>query len=223
MDIENKIFQKYFANFDKLLDYGFTKNKKVLKYEKFFQNNLFKAVIGVDFNGKITGMVYDIENNDEFLPLKAEHNQGRFVSEIREKYKEILKDIRDNCFTEEYFIYPQSKRIAKNIIEKYEDKPEFLWDKFKGSGVFRNKKTNKWYALILYIDKNKLIPNKTEYIEVLDIKLSSNNVQKYLEYKNFYPAYHMNKKHWITIILDDSIEDNKIMELIEESYNYTRK
>jgi len=218
MDIENTIFQRYSVNIDKLKDYGFIKSKRGFVFEKFFHDNLFKVIVFLDKDGNISTKVYDIESNDEFLPIKVENSQGSFVSEIRNEYEKMLENIRDNCFEKKYFVYPQSNRITNFILEKYGDVPEFLWDKFKGSGIFRNKKTNKWYAAILEVSKNKLLAEGSGLIEVLDIKLSRDNIQKYLKYSNFYPAYHMNKKHWISLILDDSVNDDKIIELIEESY-----
>ena len=44
-----------------------------------------------------------------------------------------------------------------------------------------------------------------------------------LEEKSFYPAYHMNKEHWITICLDGSVDDEKILSLIDISYDLTVK
>lgn len=35
------------------------------------------------------------------------------------------------------------------------------------------------------------------------------------------PAYHMNKRHWISIILDGSMADGDILMLIEDSYQLT--
>lgn len=36
------------------------------------------------------------------------------------------------------------------------------------------------------------------------------------------PGYHMNKKHWNTIIMDNSIPDRLIKEWINTSYNLVR-
>ncbi|HJN06417.1 MAG TPA: MmcQ/YjbR family DNA-binding protein [Bacteroidales bacterium] len=33
------------------------------------------------------------------------------------------------------------------------------------------------------------------------------------------PGYHMNKKHWNTILLDETIADRLLMEWIDDSYN----
>ncbi|MCC8181366.1 MAG: MmcQ/YjbR family DNA-binding protein [Clostridiales bacterium] len=35
------------------------------------------------------------------------------------------------------------------------------------------------------------------------------------------PAYHMNKQHWISIILDGSMEEEDILRLIQDSYDLT--
>ena len=36
------------------------------------------------------------------------------------------------------------------------------------------------------------------------------------------PAYHLNKRHWISIILDGSMTDEQILPLIEDSYLLTQ-
>ena len=33
------------------------------------------------------------------------------------------------------------------------------------------------------------------------------------------PGYHMNKKHWNTVVLDGSLSKNLLMEMIDHSYN----
>ena len=35
------------------------------------------------------------------------------------------------------------------------------------------------------------------------------------------PGYHMNKRHWISVILDGSMSDEDILPLIEDSYELT--
>ena len=62
-----------------------------------------------------------------------------------------------------------------------------------------------------------------EDIEIINIKLDENKIVKLLNRKGFYKAYHMNKKYWITINLDDTISDEEIMNYIEESYKYSEK
>lgn len=76
---------------------------------------------------------------------------------IKEEYIKILQEIKDKCFEKEYFIFNQLNRIAKKIKEKYNVDPEFLWDKFPDYGVFRNRRSSKWFSIIMDIDKSKII------------------------------------------------------------------
>ena len=223
MTIENNIFKRYLPDFNKLKEYGFIKNKDIFRLEKLFKDNLFKAVISIDSKGIISGTVYDVENDDEFLPLRIETNQGAFTNEVRFEYEKLLTDIRNNCFTKKYFIYPQSNRITNLIMEKYGNEPEFLWKTAPGSGIFRNPETKKWYLAVLDVDRSKIQKDKTGLVEIALVKLSVENVQKRLKEPNIYPGWHMNKKYWITIILDEALPDNEIMALIEESHGFTVK
>ena len=217
MSIEEAIYKRYSPDYKKLVSYGFQKKNKNFSIEKIFFDNQFKAVIEV-VGDTVCGTVYDLENNDEYLPLRLEYQEGSFVSEVRASYEEVLTDIRQKCFVKNYYIFPQSNRITDQIIKKYGDEPEFLWEKFQGSGIFRNPKTQKWYAAILDVDRSRLQKGKKGLIEVIDIKLSPEHVEEIINIPNFYQGYHMNKKYWISVILDDSVEDEKIMELVEESH-----
>ena len=213
MSIESNIFKRYVP------DWRICKKE----YEISFLDNSFKAVVKINKNGEVSGTVYDIENNDEFLPLRVDFQEGSFVGKVREEYERILTDIRDKYFIKNHFIYPQSNRITQLIYKKYGNEPEFLWEKFDGSGIFRNPESKKWYAGILDVEGNKINKNKKGIIEVLDIKLDPQEIQELLPQPYFYPAYHMNKKSWITIILDESLSDEKIMELIEKSHKLSFK
>ena len=42
-----------------------------------------------------------------------------------------------------------------------------------------------------------------------------------LEEEGFFPGYHMNKAHWVTVALDGSVEDYKIKMILDMSFNAT--
>ena len=218
MDIENEIFKRTNVNYEKLLKYGFIKNNDNYIFEKIFLDNNFQAIINVSSNGKVSGKVIDLQLNEEYTNIRTEM-MGEFVSKVRENYKAILTNIRDNCFDTNYFIFNQSNRIANVIREKYAINPEFIFDD-KNIGVFRNKDNKKWFGIIMYIDYSKL-DDKEGKVEVINIKLNPDKINNLVELDGFYKAYHMNKKFWISITLNDIVDDSKIIDLINESYNYT--
>ena len=218
MNMENEIFKKTNVDFNKLEDYGFKKENDNYIYSKTFMNESFRADITINKNGEVFGKIYDLKVDDEYSNFRVETNNGSFVSKVREEYKDILKDIRKKCFNKDYFISPQANRITKYIIKKYGDEPEFLWEKFSGYGVFRNKNNDKWYGIIMNIDKSK-ITNGSGEIEIIDIKSDEKTIQSFIKKKGYYEGYHMNKKSWLTIILDDTLSDEEIIKFIDESYN----
>ena len=218
MSIESEVFKKYIPNNNKLIKYGFKKSNNEYKFSKIFMNNTFRADIVIDVKGQVIGKVIEIELNEEYTNFRIEGNSGEFVGKVREEYKSILQDIVNSCFEKEYFIYEQTNRITKLINAKYSVSPEFLWDFVPDYGVFRNVRSKKWFGIVMNLDKSKIIPNKTGEVEVLNLKLDE-NVTKVLKLNGVYSPYHSSKKNWVSIILDNTLSDEKIMELVDLSYD----
>lgn len=212
MNIENSLFEKYQVNYNELIKYGFKLVNNKYIYEVIFMDNL-KTII--EFDKSIKGKVVDLSFNEEYTLFRKEE-LGPYALKVKNEYINILTDIRDKCFKKEYFIYNQSNRITELIYDKYKVIPEFLWDN-DPSGVFRNSKNNKWFSIIMKIDKSKIMDD-IGTIEIMNVKLDNLD---YLKVNGIYEAYHMNKKHWVSIVLDDTLKDNDIMKLIDISYKFS--
>ena len=221
MNIEKEIFQRTKLILNRLIEYGFIKDNNSYIYEKYFLDNEFKAIIIVDNNGTVTGKVYDLQLNEEYTNIRTKMT-GEFVSKVKDEYKNILIDIKNNCYEDKFFINNQANEITRYIKDKYSIDPEFLWEKYPFFGIFRNKNNNKWFALITNVDKSKIDEGNGK-VELLNIKLDSNKIKELLQNKGYYEAYHMNKKSWISIILNNTLKDKEIFELIDESYNIINK
>ena len=182
-----------------------------------WNNNEFKAIVNINDEGLVSGKVIDLQVNEEYTNIRTEMT-GEFVNNVRESYKKILLDIKKHCFETNYFITEQANRINKYIKEKYNNEPEFLWEKFPGYAIYRNEDNNKWYGIIMNLDLSKL-DNGSGEIEIINVKLAENKIQELLKEKGFYEAYHMSKTDWISIILNDTLKDEEILSLLDESYN----
>lgn len=221
MTIEENIFKRAVINFDSLKEYGFYKKGNNWCFEKEFMQGEFRAIVRVDGNGVLSGDVYDVAGDDIYLPIRVDEMAVGFVGEVRAEYEKILTDIRDKCSCLNSFAGKQTNRICEAIYQSYGDKPDFPWEKYPDCGVFRNMNNNKWYVLIMTVDRSKLDDKQRGEVEIINIKLDNNKIVKLLSENGYYPAYHMNKKSWISITLDDTISDSAIMELVEESHSYT--
>ena len=223
MTIEQELFASYRVIKEKLLEYGFSDFSSVYTYSIDFHNDEFKALITIDENGTLRGKVIEKAFDEEYIQLRNESFQGGFVGAIREEYKEILLDIRHNCFKKEVFVSNQANRLASLIFERYHESPDFPFDqeKYKNYGVFRYHGNNKWYALIMNVNKSAFVgENKEDYVDTINVRIDETNREKILKIKGIYPPYHMNKKKWVSIILDESLSDEEVMEFIDFSRNF---
>ncbi|MDE6660347.1 MAG: MmcQ/YjbR family DNA-binding protein [Anaeroplasmataceae bacterium] len=220
MSIESEVFKKRKFSKDKLLSYGFKKDNTIYSFSKEMSNG-FIAVIEFNEQEILTGKIMDPSLDEDYTNFRVESLKGEFVNSIREEYKSILFDIAEHCCEKQYFITPQTNRIAKTIIETYHNEPEFLWESSPDCAIFRHPDNQKWYALIMYINKNKVDKKAFGMVEVLNLKIKEEELSELLNQDGFYEAYHMNKKKWITIVLDDTIPDVKVIEYIKKSHIYT--
>jgi predicted DNA-binding protein (MmcQ/YjbR family) len=114
-----------------------------------------------------------------------------------------------------------AKKVIQYIKTKYGAGPEFLWARSPNTSIFRNRRNNKWYAALIVIPKDKLgIPGAGD-IEILNLKLDPGLITTIIDRKSFFPGWHMNKGHWVTVLLDDSVQDKDLCALIDLSYKIT--
>lgn len=76
----------------------------------------------------------------------------------------------------------------------------------------------KWYAAILTVKVEKLGLTDDCMLEVIDLRGEPEFVARIPDGERFFPGYHMNKKHWFTVLLDGSVPDDEICRLLDESY-----
>ena len=214
--METELFKRHHINFDKLCEYGFIKEKDNYVYSKNIVNNSFMVIITVDFNGELKGKIIDTDTQEEYIKVHL-NNIGIYTSKVKEEYENILRDIREKCYHKDYFISNQANRITKYINDNYGDKPEFLWSKYPGFGIFRNKKNKKWYALIANVKAGKL-DNRLKEVEIINLKISNIDLVDLLKKNGIYRAYHMNKKEWVSIVLNDTLTDDEIKTMIDQSW-----
>lgn len=220
MNIEENIFKHADVNIDKLLKYGFKKIDDYYFYSTNIMNDSFR--VEITYDNKFKGKVIELNFNEEYNNFRIENITGEFVCKVRNEFEKVLLDIKDNCCNIKYFLTKQANRIISLIKDKYGDNPDFPWDDAMTAGVLRNNITKKWYALIMDINKNKIC-KKNELTNIINVKLDENEIFELLKLDGFYKAYHMNKKKWITILLDDTLSDEEIMKYIDESYNFAKK
>ena len=217
-NVINEVFEKVNIDFDKLILFGFTKRQDCFYYSRLFYEDSFEARVFVDFDKKVTGYVYDVELGEPFYQLNFQEEIGSFSKMIKDKYVQILIEIKNNCGDILPFKSNQANRIANLVYEKYNEKVDFPF-KDGEAGVFRSKINQKWYGIVMNVLKSKVTKNILDncFVDVINVKVKEDKYDKLITKQNIYKAYHMANKKWISLILDDSLNDEKILDFIDES------
>ena len=115
------------------------------------------------------------------------------------------------------------QELEKYILDTYGVSPEYPWTKYPFFSVFRHESNKKWFAVIMTIDKSKLGIKEDGQIDVVNLKCDANIVPSMWEQQGIFPAYHMNKEHWLTVALDGTTTDDNLKFLLALSYDLTDK
>ena len=215
-----EIFKSYQFNKEKAHAYGFVENGEVWTYSCQILNDDFSMTVSITPDN-VSFQVFDQETGDLYPQVHMESMRGSFVGSVREACLEILYQIRKACFDVQDFICPQTKRIMSQVQEKFGNQLEYLWEKSPDTAVLRHEGSQKWYAVLMRIPWDRL--DKTREGQVEAVNLKNNQVADLLLQKGIYPAFHMNKRYWISLALDDSLSDNEVLDLLEISWNLTLK
>lgn len=114
------------------------------------------------------------------------------------------------------------EEILSYVKKNFNTEPDYPWVKHPNYAVLRHKSNRKMYGIIMTISKKKLGLTGEEDIEALNVKCEPELKDMLRSHPAVLPAYHMNKKHWVTIVLDGSFPKENIYNLIDLSYNLTK-
>ena len=111
------------------------------------------------------------------------------------------------------------KTVFDYIRKKYKVLPEYPWQKYDNNTVFRHPDNKKWFALVMGVQRIKLGIAGDAYVDVVNLKIEDMFYRDLIIREDgIMPAYHMNRKHWITVLLDGTVTDDRVFELIDMSF-----
>lgn len=104
----------------------------------------------------------------------------------------------------------------------FDSKPDYPFKKYPHYAVLRHSDDQKWFGLIMNVPREKLGLEGEGELDVIDIKCHPAKVDDLKRTPGFRPAYHMNKEHWLTAVLDGSVSREDVFALLEDSYELTK-
>ena len=182
-------------------------------------NGTFKADITLVLSDQtLTVQLFDSATGEKYV-LFDMPSHGAFVASLREEVQKIIDDIKAKCF--------ETNDLKDDFIawikSKFGAEPDYPWpDDAPYSFVFRCP-NEKWFALVMRIKYRQLGLTGDENVWVVNMKADQDDIPNLVDHKSIFPAWHMNKKHWITILLTAVTDFEKLCELTEKSYELVNK
>ena len=217
------IWDKCAFDFERLLQFGFIKIDKSYTYSRKILQGAFDMKISINEKGKVDWEVWDNEMGEIYPLVKISGVSGAFVGKVRMACEEVLQEIVERCGHTDVFKSEQARLIKHYVRDKYGDEFEYLWEKFPDNAVFRRMDNKKWYGAVLTVGKERIGICGEGKIEVIDLRGNPEEIAQIVDGEKYFPAYHMNKKNWLTICLDGTVEIEEIYRRIDESYILAKK
>ncbi|MGN1190288.1 MAG: MmcQ/YjbR family DNA-binding protein [Candidatus Ornithospirochaeta sp.] len=189
-----------------------------------FDKGIWKAIVPLKEDDLFAVYSYDGKTMDahvedqegERFTLFSLPNPGAFASKIREEVEDILSSLIFSISDDSSFF---RDKVISLFKEKYKIEGEKPWKDDDESIVFRSSFNNKWIAIMLSVSSSKLgIPGEKK-VDIVNIKHSQSDVPCVIDHHFIFPAWHMNKKTWITVLLSKDLDWDFFASLVEESRN----
>lgn len=213
----NEIFDKNIFNSKLAIAYGFSNTGDYYILQSDIDVENFNVIVKIDKDSFEVNVI-ELPFSEEYILFNVLDSKGKFVSKIRKKVNELIEDIVKSCFTS----LDYRKLLLDYVREKYGTIPEEPWED-NNHATIKTSNSKKWYGIFMYLPYKTLGLDKSGKIDVLNVKLNPELIESLIDKKHFFPAYHMNKNYWITILLDSDTDVNLVKSLIDESFKLVEK
>ena len=177
-------------------------------------NATFNANITLSLSEQtLTVHLFDSATGERYALFDMPNAHGAFIAALREEVQQIIDDIKSKCF--------ESKDLKDAFIvwikSQFGAEPDFPWPDTPDYCVFRCP-NEKWFALVMRIKYRQLGLTGDEEVWVVNMKASQHEIPNLIDKKSIFPAWHMNKKHWITVLLTAATDFEKLCGLTQKSF-----
>ena len=113
------------------------------------------------------------------------------------------------------------QELLEHCLNTYNTSPDYPFEEDFETAVMRHTDNRKWYAIVMNVSRRKFGFESDEVIDVVNLKLPTEMYGSFGAADGVYPAYHMNKLHWISVLLPDAPEDI-VQFLVNVSFEATK-
>lgn len=197
----------------KLIEYGFQKQNTGYAYTIPLRSHEYYCLIQIDAK-ELSVDVYDAFDDELFLPFYVKRYQSAYLAEMKAEIDRAVNQIIAGCFT-----ICDGKQILLSFARDYfHTASEYPWENLSHC-VLKTANKQKWCAIFMRIPYKTLGMNRQGSVDIVNVKAEPQAVTQLIDNRHYFSAYHMNKKYWLTILLDRETDLEKAKALLKDSYS----
>ena len=166
-------------------------------------------------------VVYDLAMEEPYTLFEVVSASGALVTALRQQVDEIInrilgQQIQDN---------PLVERLVDHVATTYGLAPAHPFKRHPEIIGFKVPPVDKLFAIFLPVDYCRLdkTSSRTDQVLVLNLKGQPDHILERIDNCRYFPAYHMNKKHWFSVLLDAQTDWDQLTSMLAESYRLVKK
>ena len=166
-------------------------------------------------------VVYDLAMEEPYTLFEVASASGALVTGLRQQVDDILnrilgQQIQDN---------PLVERLVDYVATTYVLAPAHPFKRHPEIIGFKVPTVDKLFGIFLPVDYCRLdkTSTRTDQVLVLNLKGQPDQILERIDNFRYFPAYHMNKKHWFSVLLDAQTDWDLLTSLLAESYRLVKK
>lgn len=111
-----------------------------------------------------------------------------------------------------------AEHVFAEIARQYGALPDYPWKNTEAC-VFRHA-SRKWFCLYMLVKNEQLGRQGDALVDVVNVKARPEMIGSLRTIPGVLPAYHMNKEHWLSLVLAE-IDEDTFWQLVSESHLLT--
>ena len=191
----------------------YTKNTTV-------SNATFNANITLSLSEQtLTVHLFDSSTGERYALFDMPNAHGAFIASLHEEVQQLIDDIKSKCFETNDLKHDFIAWIKTNFGVE----PDYPWPDDASYSFVLRCPNEKWFALVMRIKYRQIGLTGDEAVWAVNMKAEQDAIPNLIDRKLIFPAWHMNKKHWITVLLTAATDFEKLCELTQKCYELVNK
>lgn len=166
-------------------------------------------------------VVYDLAMEEPYTLFEVASASGSLVTALRQQVDDIINRILGQQIQGN----PLVEGLVEYVAATYGLAPAHPFKRHPEIIGFKVPEVDKLFGIILPVDYCQIdkASSRTDQVLVLNLKGKPEHIVERIDNDRYFPAYHMNKKHWFSLLLDAQTDWDQLTSLLAESYSLVKK